>query len=301
MERSLRLSPPPGGRYETVSPAGSDLTRGLCGGRAAQDLGVCNPAVVRTLLIGPLGLPLAPIRPKLFITPAVSEGEIMLSLTGSSVQLPTFRWTTYDVTDILPPDWQHQVETVTRDAEFRAFPRTPVISREAEDVQRISRGRVHAAQVAERLPWLLRLYRSAFRELAQCAVAEKVFAAADERYGSVLNVQCGTDMRFECHIDSNPLSGLLFFSDHDLGAGGELIFAHDQDARSAAEIDRSCSVLRAQSGHLIFFDGRRHPHYVRPLADASGLRIVAVMNYYTASCPESTRPPELNRHLYGDG
>jgi hypothetical protein len=30
------------------------------------------------------------------------------------------------------------------------------------------------------------------------------------------------------------------------------------------------------------------------------MRIVAVMNYYTESCPESTRPPELNRHLYGD-
>ena len=24
------------------------------------------------------------------------------------------------------------------------------------------------------------------------------------------------------------------------------------------------------------------------------------MNYYTESFPESTRPPELNRHLYGD-
>jgi hypothetical protein len=23
-----------------------------------------------------------------------------------------------------------------------------------------------------------------------------------------------------------------------------------------------------------------------------------VMNFYTASCPESTRPPELNRHLF---
>jgi hypothetical protein len=143
---------------------------------------------------------------------------------------------------MLPPDWRRQVRAVTADAEFRAFLRTPVISREAEDVQRISRGRVHAAQVAERLPWLFRLYRSDFRELAQCAVEEKVFSAADERYGSVLNVQRGTHMRFECHIDSNPLSGLLFCSDHDLGAGGELVFAHDQDARSAAEIDRSCSV-----------------------------------------------------------
>jgi hypothetical protein len=27
--------------------------------------------------------------------------------------------------------------------------------------------------------------------------------------------------------------------------------------------------------------------------------VVAIMNFYTRSRPESTRPPELNRHLYG--
>ncbi len=30
------------------------------------------------------------------------------------------------------------------------------------------------------------------------------------------------------------------------------------------------------------------------------MRVVAVMNFYTESSPESTRPRELNRHLYGD-
>jgi hypothetical protein len=107
-------------------------------------------------------------------------------------------------------------------------------------------------------------------------------------------------MRFECHVDSNPLTGLLFCSDHYLGAGGELVFADDATAASATDIDRSCSVLRPQSGHLVFFDGRVHPHYARPLTAASAVRVVAVMNYYTSAAPESTRPPELNRHLYGD-
>jgi hypothetical protein len=59
------------------------------------------------------------------------------------------------------------------------------------------------------------------------------------------------------------------------------------------------TAIRPQAGHLIFFDGRRYPHYARPLASKSGTRIVAVMNFYTESCPESTRPPELNRHLFG--
>jgi hypothetical protein len=30
------------------------------------------------------------------------------------------------------------------------------------------------------------------------------------------------------------------------------------------------------------------------------MRVVAVMNYYTKSYPESTRPKELNRHLFGN-
>jgi hypothetical protein len=214
--------------------------------------------------------------------------------------LPTFHWTTFDVSGVLPPNWSQDTAVVATDADFRDFPRTPILSREGADVRHIPRGRVHANQVRRGLPWLHRLYRSAFLELAQRVSRDPVMTAQDERYDVVLNVQRGTDMRFECHVDSNPLTGLLFCSDHYVGAGGELVFAHDATATSAADIDRSCSVLRPQSGHLVFFDGRHHPHYARPLTAASDLRIVAVMNYYTISFPESTRPPELNRHLYGD-
>lgn len=214
--------------------------------------------------------------------------------------LPTFQWTTFDVSGMLPPNWQQDVLDAAANADFQHFPRTPVISREAADVQSILRGRVHADRVACELPWLCGLYRSDFRKLAERAIGEGVAAARDERYGAVLNVQRGTEMRFECHIDSNPLTGLLFCTDHDLAAGGELVFSHSQEARSQAEIDRSCSVIRSQAGHLIFFDGRHHPHYVRSLAWPGDTRVVAVMNYYVSSIPESTRPAELNRHLYGD-
>ncbi len=175
-----------------------------------------------------------------------------------------------------------------------------MISREADDVQQVVRGRVHADQVANELPWLRALYRTDFRELGEQATSRKMYAAADERYGAVLNVQRGPGMRFECHIDSNPLTGLLFCTDHGPGAGGELVFGHDKTARSRADIEHSRSVLRPQAGHLIFFDGREYPHYVRPLGADDEIRVVAVMNFYTDECPESTRPLELNRYLYGD-
>jgi hypothetical protein len=216
--------------------------------------------------------------------------------TGDDM-LPGFHWTTFDLSSWLPADWQRDARTVAADADFRKFPRTPVLSRESADVPRIPRGRVHAEQVREGLPWLYQSYRKEILELAGEACRERVVAARDERYGVVLNVQRGTTMRFECHIDSNPLTGLLFCTDHP--GGGELVFAHDPHASDISAVERGCSVIRPQTGHLIFFDGRRNPHYARPLTMA-GLRIVAVMNFYTESCPESTRPRELNSHLYGD-
>jgi hypothetical protein len=211
---------------------------------------------------------------------------------------PRFRWTTFDLNGLLPAGWQRDVGTVAADADFRKFPRTPILSREATDVVHIPRGRVHAHQVRQGLPWLYESYRGEFLELAGEACAERVVAARDDRYGVVLNVQRGTTMRFECHIDSNPLTGVLFCTDHP--AGGELVFAHNANAADVATVERDCSVIRPHAGHLVFFDARQHPHYARPLSAASEMRVVAVMNFYTESCPESTRPRELNRHLYGD-
>jgi hypothetical protein len=214
--------------------------------------------------------------------------------------LPMFSWTTFDVTGMLPPRWRQEVLATADSSDDRDFPRTPVISREAANIHHIARGRVHADQVVAKLPWLCEFYLDGFRELARRAIGGGVHIARDERYRTVLNVQRGTGMRFECHVDSNPLTGLLFCTDHKPGSGGELVFGHDEMARSLAAIERSCSVIWPQAGHLIFFDGRRHPHYARPLSSGVDIRVVAVMDYYTDECPESTRPAELNRHLYGD-
>lgn len=215
-------------------------------------------------------------------------------------QPPGFGWTVFDVAGLLPERWESDITFAAGSSEFRAFPRTPILSREARPVTHISRGRLHAAQVRRTLPWLYELYRGDFLVLAGRTRPERVIAARDDRYSVVLNVQRGTGMRFECHVDSNPLTGLLFCTDHPVGGGGELVFAHDPAAADIKAVDRDCAAIRPQSGHLIFFDGRRNPHYARPLTDEAGVRIVAVMNFYTESCPESTRPDGLNRHLFGD-
>jgi hypothetical protein len=210
-----------------------------------------------------------------------------------------FSWITFDVADLLPPNWQRDVMSVAAEADVREFPRTPVLTREAAGVSHIKRGRVHAHQVLQGLPWLPELYRGQFLEFAKDASGDEcVSTAKDTRYGIVLNVQRGTSMRFECHVDSNPLTGLLFFTSHC--EGGELVIGQDASPQSIEDIEKSCSVIQPRAGHLAFIDGRMHPHYARPLCREDDTRVLAVMNYYTESCPESTRPPELNSHLYGD-
>ncbi len=214
-------------------------------------------------------------------------------------ELIELKYSEMDVTGLLPGGWQKDIDAVVEAAVFRAFPRTPILSREAPDVTHIERGRVEADAVMQRLPWLYKLYRTEFLERAARACGEPVDAALDDRYGVVLNVQRGNTMRFECHVDSNPVTGLLFLSGHP--AGGELVVSHDPDAIGVDGLERHCAAIRPQAGQIIFFDGKTHPHYARKLLGESDVRVVAVMNFYTRSCPESTRPAELNRHRFGDG
>ena len=209
-----------------------------------------------------------------------------------------FCWTAFDVSDLLPLEWATDIKRVAPEAHFDDFPRTPVLSREADDVRTIKRGRVRAEAVQENLPWLYELYCGAFLELAEQAWKEPIKTAKDHRYGVVLNVQQGSTMRFECHVDSNPVTGLLFFTDHPDG-GGELVVGNDPKAVGIQVLEENRSVIRPQAGQLVFFDGKTYPHYARTLHSAGDERVVAVMNFYTQTCPESTRPEGLNRHLFG--
>jgi hypothetical protein len=210
-----------------------------------------------------------------------------------------FSYSKRDVTGLLPEGWQKDIGGAAAGADFRAFPSTPILSREAPNVTHIERGRVHADTVIQRLPWLYKLYRNEFLELAAEARGEPIDAAYDDRYGVVLNVQRGKTMRFECHVDSNPVTGILFFTGHPAG-GGELVVSHNPDAVGVDELERDCTPIRPEAGQIIFFDGKTYPHYARYLPRESDVRVVAVMNFYTRSCPESTRPPELNRYRFGD-
>lgn len=78
-----------------------------------------------------------------------------------------------------------------------------------------------------------------------------------------------------------------------------LIVSNNPAARGPTQIEQDCVRIYPVSGNLVFFDARQFPHFVAPLVHASAVRIAVAMNYYVPSCPESSRPLDLNRHLFG--
>ena len=162
-----------------------------------------------------------------------------------------------------------------------------VTSREGDPTLRIRTLTVDGITVRDSLPWLFNFYKGLFHDLGQLGQQEPLSTAQKDVYGAVLNVQRGSDMRYELHVDSNPLEDLLYVTDLPKGYDGELVVANNAKANSVEEIEADCSVVYPTEGNLVFFDARRFPHYVRPLVDPNAIRVVVAMNFYTPSCPES--------------
>jgi len=210
-----------------------------------------------------------------------------------------FHWTVFDVRSLLPSDWQEQITLVAK-----TFARRKVLvtrhstSREARKDYHLSTQSVSGEDVLAHLSWLQSLYEDEFRKLAQLTTAEPVSVMSDSRFAMTLNVQTGLD-RYECHVDTNPIEGLLYATTHREGEGGELVVSNQGEAHSVEEVDKDATIVEPKAGYLLFFDGRYHSHYVAPLKDPNTMRIVVAMNYYLPSWPEEKRPVDLNRHLAG--
>lgn len=209
-----------------------------------------------------------------------------------------FNWLSFDVTSTLPTGWREEIEKVARNDRITKHLVPPhSTSREGPEVKSLQIMTVRGHLMWDRLPWLIDLYRGYFRELYESATGRRIYPTEDRRYAVVMNVQEGGD-RYECHVDTNPVEALLYVTDHPRGTGGELVVANDDRVQSVEDVDEDCSILYPVAGHIVFFDARRFPHYVRQLREP-GLRMAVGMNYYTDECPETTRPQDLNEYLYG--
>ncbi|MCA1604271.1 MAG: 2OG-Fe(II) oxygenase [Acidobacteria bacterium] len=215
-------------------------------------------------------------------------------------QGPIFSWHTFDLRSVLPKGWVDEIIAV---ANIRSVVRnltpTSITSRELDRALHIRTETVDGLAVKEALPWLWQLYANHFLRLARVCAKEDVLVCTDELHAMNVMIQRGTDARYECHVDTNPVQGILYVTDHPPGSGGELVVAtRPNDLCGPELLNRNVARIYPVAGYLVFFDATKHAHYVTALAEQDSIRVVVAMNYYTSSVPESTRPADLTEHLY---
>lgn len=211
-----------------------------------------------------------------------------------------FKWYEFDINDKLPIGWAEEVINLANiKAKLIILTPKSITSRESDLNEKIETYIVDGFTIKENLPWLYDLYQNFFYEMAKKCISEPLYIANNTLYAINLNIQKGAKMRYECHVDSNPLQGLLYVTTHLKGTGGELVVSNIEDAYGKDEIEKNCKIIYPIKGHLIFFDARKNPHYVKPLINDEDIRIAITMNFYTASSPEEQRPEDLNIHLFG--
>src|SRR5258708_24472994 len=133
-----------------------------------------------------------------------------------------FSWLTYDVGTRLPSGWVQEILRVAEMGVHRTLRPHSVTSREGNPDLRIDTLTVNGIVVRRELPWLYSLYANTFLELGQKVTNEQVVCAKNDVYAAVLGIQRGREMRYEAHVDSNPLQGLLYVTSHAPGAGADL-------------------------------------------------------------------------------
>jgi hypothetical protein len=210
-----------------------------------------------------------------------------------------FNWHVYDVGSVLPAEWDSALlDLARRKAVQRRFRPTMSTAREAADVE-IPIESVDGEQLYAEARWVHDLYQGWFRDLAGRLSSEVLQTTSTLNRALSLNVQRADGERYPCHVDSNPMQGLLYLTDCDEDTGGGLVIARNRDARDAEEVAADCGVIYPRRGQLYFFDAREHAHFVAPVKKPGALRAVVTMNYYSPSCPESVRPSGLDKQLFG--
>lgn len=140
--------------------------------------------------------------------------------------------------------------------------------------------------VRSELAWLDDLYRGPLLELAAGAFGRALFAAQDPRIGVNINRLSGPGADYEAHVDSNPVTGLLFVTAHT--DDGALVFEpHGEDVAR----------IYPRPGTFLAFDARQVLHRVEPLKTTDE-RVTVPMNYYYHAT-EQFRPAGLNEYVYG--
>lgn len=199
-----------------------------------------------------------------------------------------------DVSALLPTTWVEDVHKCSElHSHWKVLDGGSLTSREEQfrDGTPPKVGVVTGELIAEQLPWLDALYRHEFLSLVNTLVEGHYEVSADLRSSMNINTT-PRGSRYEWHVDSNPVTALLFVTSHKPAEGGQLLFRPDPVTRPGEAWELQIS---PQAGTLLIFDGREAAHVVTHLN--MGLRLSIPMNYYLVGHQE--RPADLQEHLYG--
>jgi hypothetical protein len=202
----------------------------------------------------------------------------------------TFRLKMLDVNKLgwLPFDWDRQVHALAASAMVETvLDGSSVTSRELSSSEPVKVGVVVGQRIQQELGWLLRLYMNEFKAFAESLVPAPLIVSDDIDSAININVVKGAGSRYERHVDSNPVTGLLYPSTLSSDCGGGLVFEH-----SDGGIDR----IQPRKGLLIVFDATETTHYVEPLLKDT-IRLSIPMNYYFKH-QGVVRPTDLDHYLY---
>lgn len=159
-------------------------------------------------------------------------------------------------------------------------------SREPNDTDGAEVYVVDGKIIKEKLPQLHAVYENDILSLININLPEKYECSNDLISGININLLNGKGARYEWHVDSNPLTAVLFATTHQGNDGGELIF----------KLPNEILKVYPKVGTLVLFDAREIPHTVLPLLH-SNIRISIPMNYYLNGSPQN-RPIDLDGYIY---
>ena len=198
-----------------------------------------------------------------------------------------------DVSSLLPADWQAQIRQCSnRHSRWQVLDGASVTSREDQfpDATPPRVGVVTGDVIATELTWLDSLYRGKFLELVNTLGDGDFEVCSDIRAGANINAT-PRGARYEWHVDSNPMTGLLFATSHSPEDGGQLVFRPDPAVRPQEDWELRIS---PRAGTLLVFDAREAAHVVTQLR--AELRLSVPMNYYYVGGQD--RPEDLDAYLY---
>jgi len=201
----------------------------------------------------------------------------------------SFRYAEFNIleTSWLPQSWDEQIlEVSTLYSKCIHLDGKSSTSREPVDTQGVNCNVVSGEIVYQKIRWLYDLYRNQFAELAFRVNEGEILLSTEINTGVNINVISGMGARYEWHIDTNPLTGILFVTSHSDEDGGQLLF----------KTLSGDHLVTPKSGMFILFDAREIPHTVLPLKKEIR-RISIPMNYYTPEFTlEKVRPADLSSY-----